>query len=750
MSAITIIRATDGRNLTKVREFIDEKWTTVSDFSNPEFFTYTSLPCNDLTELAGILERLRARPDLAIIRGALKPGLEGAQRRRLLDKPDGPATIDATPRPWALLDLDEVPEPPGSPPFTSDPQACMEAFSASLPTPWCDVSFFWVASSGAGTTKSHINAHTWWYFDHAMQDQELKALLPGHLGPHPIDTSLFNAIQIHYTADPILRGAPDPMPLRSGWVRRPHLHVRAPSFSAPPSDKAISKSRKSLKAAQENIRSAKEDMRERRPTMYKMAFREGLHSVLTDQEIESALLQAALVHQLPSDLVLTQIQNGLRDGRGLRGQTLALPWRQDLALDEEGNILPRIDNWREITRAHPTWAHALALNKRSQQIITTRPFLDWPEDTQLPDSASTVARAWFARTLGMNVPEPDARALIHLAAEENAFDPFKDYLSSLEWDGEERLRAAAMMILKTDDHPRNGDLLRWWLISAVARTFHPGAKADHMLILSGPQGYYKTTFFEELAGPGNSVIFADSKDLHNRDVLMKVHGPAIVIVDEMSAFRGKDTEAIKTFLTTSSDAYRSLFGRTVIARPRTCVFGGCTNSAEFLTDATGGRRFWILEPTQPIDIQAVKRHRDQLWAEAVAAYHKGDQWWPTTEESNQLELFSMQEESRHVSTIEDILSRELERTDHHRGQIRDSIPEQFDKHGRLKWVSMAQAANLVGVDPHREQWQVAKALHALHWRKQKRTMIRGQRYRFWEAPADRPAPVIHDDRRTWS
>src|SRR5690606_4223720 len=100
----------------------------------------------------------------------------------------------------------------------------------------------------------------------------------------------------------------------------------------------------------------------------------------------------------------------------------------------------------------------------------------------------------------------------------------------------------------------------------------------------------------------------------------------------------------KAFLSRSSDKYRPPWGRRVIDVPRQCVFGGSTNVDSYLKDETGARRFWPVR-TGRIDLAALGRDRDQLWAEAVAEYLEGKEWWPT-DESDRTELEAEQEERR--------------------------------------------------------------------------------------------------------
>jgi predicted P-loop ATPase len=64
----------------------------------------------------------------------------------------------------------------------------------------------------------------------------------------------------------------------------------------------------------------------------------------------------------------------------------------------------------------------------------------------------------------------------------------------------------------------------------------------------------------------------------------------------------------------------------LIESSRQCVFAGTVNHSSYLRDDTGARRFWPVD-CGSIDIEALARDRDRLWAEAKARFDAGAVWW---------------------------------------------------------------------------------------------------------------------------
>jgi hypothetical protein len=214
-------------------------------------------------------------------------------------------------------------------------------------------------------------------------------------------------------------------------------------------------------------------------------------------------------------------------------------------------------------------------------------------------------------------------------AQENPYQPVKNWLTSLKWDGESRIASVVSDVLNVEPRPLYVDFVKRFLIGAVARAIcdaPDGVKLDTVLILKGGQGIGKSTFFNVLAGS----FFCDTAiDLHSKDAFMVLRSAWIIEWSEFDYTLSRNQQsAVRAFLSTRTDSYRPPFGRSVVTLHRRCVIVGTTNEEHFLHDPTGSRRFWVIEipKSSRVDLALLRSMRDQLWAEAVALYQAGEPW----------------------------------------------------------------------------------------------------------------------------
>jgi predicted P-loop ATPase len=315
-------------------------------------------------------------------------------------------------------------------------------------------------------------------------------------------------------------------------------------------------------------------------------------------------------------------------------QSLRYEWKDELMRTEKGKVIPGISAPLTAFRLAPPWHGVLVYNEFARRPEARRP-PPWADGKVGPwgDHEDRKATEWLEHQ-GIRAGITIVGQAALTVAEEHMFHPVREYLDSLKWDGVPRIGTFTHRYLgaRLDPDDRRGDYNRaassCWFKSGPARIYEPGCKVDHVLILKGPQGGLKSTVFATLGGKFYSD---DIADLGTKDAALGAAGAWIIELSELAAMTKPEIEKIKSFLSRSTDRFRPPYGRHYVEVPRQCIFGGSVNAEHFLRDDTGNRRFWPIECGE-IDIEALRRDRDQLWAEAVHCYRNGEKWWLETPE----------------------------------------------------------------------------------------------------------------------
>jgi predicted P-loop ATPase len=316
------------------------------------------------------------------------------------------------------------------------------------------------------------------------------------------------------------------------------------------------------------------------------------------------------------------------------------PWgKAPLHTNKTGGYRDVLANVVIVLRNTPAFADRVRFNE----------FTDTAEGQDLPWSPGGDWRGWtdaddlqlanWCQANELFVKPRTCADAVQVAARDKRVHPVRDRLDSLVWDGTERLSRWLFTYLgvKVEDEAKptardryHKAVGRAWPISAVARIYKPGCKVDHALILESlVQGKKKSTTAATLAMEAS--WFADEiADLGSKDSAQDLLGKWIIELAELSALRKSEIERQKAFISRAVDHYRPSYARRAQDFPRQCVFIGSTNADDYLKDPTGNRRYWPVK-TGKVDLDALRHDREQLWAEAVAAFKKGEEWWLDSE-----------------------------------------------------------------------------------------------------------------------
>nr|BDD46997.1 conjugal transfer protein TraC [Piscirickettsiaceae bacterium] len=400
-------------------------------------------------------------------------------------------------------------------------------------------------------------------------------------------------------------------------------------------------------------------------------------------------------------------------------------WMENMALTKDGNPKADIANVELVLQNDKDWKGVIAYCDFSYQVLKLKepPFAhsgigEWT------DADTSRLRVYLSRKYGFTPKSNDVDDAVLMVAQSNRFHPVQDYLKSLKWDGVPRIAPDPDKTLKgwlstylgaseTEYHYRVGVK---WLVGAVARVMRPPVKVDNILILEGLQGAGKSTILSILGGDW----FSDTHfALGDKDGYQQMQGVWINEIAELDAFNKAESNRAKAFFAAETDRYRPSYGRRAQNFSRQCVFAGTTNQEHYLKDATGNRRYWPVG-CYSIDLEALRRDRDQLWAEALKLYEAGFEWWVTKEEAH---LFGEEQDSRFDADVwEDKIADWLLK------------PDELSNDDYSTVDIMERALGLEAQNQRKpEQTRVGQIMVRLKWAKKKK-MRNGRRTWVYERP----------------
>lgn len=257
------------------------------------------------------------------------------------------------------------------------------------------------------------------------------------------------------------------------------------------------------------------------------------------------------------------------------------------------------------------------------------------------DNCALIRHAVLSRW-GFDPGKEHVRDAAHTLCIENTVHPVREYLDGLTWDGKPRLATWLTTYLGAEDTPLHRAMGELVLVAAVRRVRRPGTKFDSILVLEGRQGSGKSTAISVLA---SDAYFSDQEilTLDAKSQMEALEGVWLYELGELQGLNRAETDRVKAFASRLTDRGRLAYARFREDRPRQTIFIGTTNDEQYLRDATGNRRFWPVK-TGLIDLDGLRRDRDQLWAEAAHLEADGrsvalpEDLWGTAAEAQEARL----------------------------------------------------------------------------------------------------------------
>ena len=223
-------------------------------------------------------------------------------------------------------------------------------------------------------------------------------------------------------------------------------------------------------------------------------------------------------------------------------------------------------------------------------------------------------------------------------ARRRKFNPVKERIESVEWDGVPRVKNFFQTLLGCENNIYTREVSKMFLTGLIGRVYKPGIKFDNVPVLIGPQGIGKSTVARRLlpdAFTDTPISFGKTQEDYR--MLKYV---CVVEIPELQGLKKSDINRVKGFLSASYDMCRELY-KTHKKQPRHNVFIATGNSKAFLRDFGVERRFYPLNCGESIvdehPMNVSENYFLQILAEARLLFYQYGIMFPKRTTSAELE-----------------------------------------------------------------------------------------------------------------
>lgn len=236
---------------------------------------------------------------------------------------------------------------------------------------------------------------------------------------------------------------------------------------------------------------------------------------------------------------------------------------------------------------------------------------------------------------GANLRLADLRNVLESEYVEE-YNPFVHYFNHLpEWDGKtDYIGRLASTVHVRGGQKRFEECFRKWLVAAVASVLDPKVINHEILVLVGPQGTYKTTWFSRLMPEAlRRYFYVKTNSSHlSKDDMLTLSEFGLVCLEEIDELRPSEMNQLKALVTSPDINERRPYGHYKEKRAHIASFCGTTNSGQFLNDPTGQRRWLPFEVKEIANPYNTVINYDGVYAQALALWQQGFCFWFANEE----------------------------------------------------------------------------------------------------------------------